>query len=264
MDTDAGPLRIIVDSASNVSIMRPDVNLKYVTHTEDMNLVAFGTNVRCREVATIAPFNAFRGLLKEMRFVVYPFHNYFHALIGVDIIDLLGGIIDIKNCKFKFGNKFVPLFLKREDLIAHESYFSQVPDDLGTFNIDMKKNPYEFQDLNEEEKRNVLHLLRDYSDLFWTKDKPLTFTNRITHRINTVDDRPTYSNSYRYPAAFREEVDNQINDLLTQGVIRPSRSPYNSPLWIVPKKDDSMGNKQFRLVVDYRKLNIETINSQFL
>nr|KAF7394482.1 hypothetical protein H0235_017077 [Vespula pensylvanica] len=32
-------------------------------------------------------------------------------------------------------------------------------------------------------------------------------------------------------------------------------SPYNSPLWIVPKKADADDNKRWRLVIDYRMLN---------
>ena len=45
--------------------------------------------------------------------------------------------------------------------------------------------------------------------------------------------------------------------------MEPSISPYNSPLWIVPKKPDSQGNKRWRLVIDYRKLNDKTIGDAF-
>ena len=45
----------------------------------------------------------------------------------------------------------------------------------------------------------------------------------------------------------------ETNKLLKKGIIRESQSPYNSPLWIVPKK----GNK-LRTVVDYRKINEDT------
>ncbi len=38
--------------------------------------------------------------------------------------------------------------------------------------------------------------------------------------------------------------------MLNQGVIQYSRSPWNSPLFLVPKKDGS-----FRPVIDFRKVN---------
>ncbi len=45
-------------------------------------------------------------------------------------------------------------------------------------------------------------------------------------------------------------MDEQINDLLKQGVIQPSKSPWKSPLFLVPKKDGL-----FRPVIDFRKVN---------
>ncbi|GBP10271.1 Retrovirus-related Gag polyprotein from transposon HMS-Beagle [Eumeta japonica] len=55
--------------------------------------------------------------------------------------------------------------------------------------------------------------------------------------------------SYPYPMALKSEVEKQINKLLEDGIIRPSRSPYNSPVWIVDKKPDSLGNKQYRHLI---------------
>ena len=45
----------------------------------------------------------------------------------------------------------------------------------------------------------------------------------------------------------------ESNKLFKIGIIRESQSPYNSPLWIVPKN----GNK-LRMVVDCRKINEDT------
>ncbi len=45
-------------------------------------------------------------------------------------------------------------------------------------------------------------------------------------------------------------MDKQVSEMLEQGVIQHSRSPWNSPLFLVPKRDG-----QFRLVIDFRKVN---------
>ena len=47
--------------------------------------------------------------------------------------------------------------------------------------------------------------------------------------------------------------------MLNDGIIRPSDSSYASPLHLVPKP----GGKEFRVCVDYRKLNASTIPDRY-
>lgn len=63
--------------------------------------------------------------------------------------------------------------------------------------------------------------------------------------------------------SLKNEIEKQVKALLDDGIIRPSRSPYNSPVWIVPKKLDASGEKKFRMVIDYRKLNAITIADKY-
>ncbi|CAB0004672.1 unnamed protein product, partial [Nesidiocoris tenuis] len=51
--------------------------------------------------------------------------------------------------------------------------------------------------------------------------------------------------------------------MLAQGIIRPSSSPWNSPLWIVPKKLDHSNIQKYRIVIDYRSLNQKTISDKY-
>jgi Reverse transcriptase (RNA-dependent DNA polymerase)/RNase H-like domain found in reverse transcriptase/Retroviral aspartyl protease/Retrotransposon gag protein len=63
---------------------------------------------------------------------------------------------------------------------------------------------------------------------------------------------------YRYSHFQRLELDKIIEELLSNGVIRPSTSPFVSPALLVKKKDGS-----WRLCVDYRKLNEMTIKNKY-
>lgn len=117
--------------------------------------------------------------------------------------------------------------------------------------------------LNAEETANLLNLCKEYSDVFYLENEPLTFTNEIKHHIRTIDDSPVYSKSYRYPYVHRKEVQNQIESMLHQGIIQPSSSPWNAPIWIVPKKSDASGKVKWRLVIDFRQLNAKTINDKY-
>lgn len=70
--------------------------------------------------------------------------------------------------------------------------------------------------------------------------------------------RPIFVKPYRLPEAQKSEVKQQIDKMLDEEIIEHSRSPYNAPILIVPKKPDPSGNRRWRLVVDFRKLNDST------
>jgi len=81
------------------------------------------------------------------------------------------------------------------------------------------------------------------------------YTNATEHSIPTINERPIHTKQYRFPPIHKQENDKQVSELLTNDLIEKSTSPYNSPIWIVPKKPDSHGNKRWRMVIDYRLLN---------
>ncbi|KAL0867440.1 hypothetical protein ABMA27_008227 [Loxostege sticticalis] len=51
--------------------------------------------------------------------------------------------------------------------------------------------------------------------------------------------------------------------MLKDGIIKPSVSPWSPPIWVVPKKIDASGQRKWRLVIDYRKLNDITIGDSY-
>lgn len=63
---------------------------------------------------------------------------------------------------------------------------------------------------------------------------------------------------YRYPHYQKNDIEKMIVELLSNGVIRPSTSPYSSPVILVKKHDGS-----WCLWVDYRAFNRITIKGKF-
>lgn len=69
---------------------------------------------------------------------------------------------------------------------------------------------------------------------------------------------PVSMRPYRLAPSLKTELERQIHDMLSSGVIRPSNSPFSSPLLMVKKKDDT-----WRPVIDYRHLNAMTQKGKF-
>ena len=106
-----------------------------------------------------------------------------------------------------------------------------------------------------EHKNKLLKVLTKYREAIALEGDKLGRTDVIQHQI-IMDDgaKPFYIPNYRLPISQRGVVDKLVEEMKADGVVVPSKSPYNSPLLLIPKKDGS-----WRLVIDYRKLNSSTV-----
>lgn len=130
----------------------------------------------------------------------------------------------------------------------------------------IKRNLFEklrLDHLNEEEKKTLLKVIANNQDCFHLEDDKLTFTNALKHKIETKDEIPVHTKTYRYPHCHKAEVQKQVKKMLDQNIIRPSMSAWASPIWVVPKKKDASGKQKWRLVIDYRKVNEKTIDDRY-
>ena len=106
-------------------------------------------------------------------------------------------------------------------------------------------SPLQQQQLNE--------LFKEFQDVFSQGNDDLGNTPLLEHGIETHG--PPLRQPYRRqnPAVRREEM-TQVQQMLSSNVIRPSNSPWASPVVMVRKKDGSLW-----FCVDFRQLNAATI-----
>ncbi|XP_019240554.1 PREDICTED: uncharacterized protein LOC109220546 [Nicotiana attenuata] len=81
------------------------------------------------------------------------------------------------------------------------------------------------------------------------------FDHRITLQPGS---KPVNVRPYRYSSIKKDIIEQLVNEMLQQGVIQYSNSPFSSPVVLVGKKDGS-----WRLCVDYRELNQCTVKDKF-
>uniref|UniRef100_A0A2N9IK08 Integrase catalytic domain-containing protein n=1 Tax=Fagus sylvatica TaxID=28930 RepID=A0A2N9IK08_FAGSY len=104
----------------------------------------------------------------------------------------------------------------------------------------------------------VQELLDAFSDLF---EEPIGLppTRVQDHRIPLQPGSgPVCTKPYRYPYYQKMEIERLVTEMLSTRVIRPSNSPFSSPVILVKKSDGS-----WRMCVDYRSLNQMTIKDKF-
>ena len=109
--------------------------------------------------------------------------------------------------------------------------------------------------LLESEEEQLKGVLWEYRDLFQAPGKELGYTHVLEHKVTLkTDSQPFRSAPYRSNPRIREEISKQVKDMSKKGIIRPSCSPYASPVVMVRKSDDT-----WRFCVDYRMLNLYTV-----
>lgn len=117
--------------------------------------------------------------------------------------------------------------------------------------------------LEDKEAEYVTQLVNEKHHVFYLPGDPLGSTSRVMHKIPTTNDQPINTKQYPLAHTLKQEAIKQVAKLLEDGVVRPSESPYNTPIWVVPKKPDSQGNPRWRMVLDFSDLNDVTIGDSY-
>lgn len=118
---------------------------------------------------------------------------------------------------------------------------------------DLIRGKIEIGSANPESKQKLNQLLDKFPTVFALDETELDQTNAIVHDIDTGDHKPVKQAAYSIRAQQRTFIQETIQKGLQQGIMRESKSPWASPIVIVPKK-----NNEQRFCVDYRKLNFLT------
>lgn len=115
------------------------------------------------------------------------------------------------------------------------------------------------QHCSQEELTKIETLIMKHEQQFHVEGDKLPKTDIIKHRIHLKPDTPIlYTRQFRLSEKMASDVQKETRNLFNNGIITKSTSAFNSPAFMVPKKDENGGITDQRFVIDYRTINEHT------
>jgi hypothetical protein len=106
----------------------------------------------------------------------------------------------------------------------------------------------------EEFKQKYLYLLLKHHRVISDNKFDLGKCSTAMHDIELKSETLIYVKQFKIQEDQQAAVQRHVEELLKLGVVRPSNSKFNSPMFVVAKKDGGV-----RIVQDFRAINQQTM-----
>jgi len=238
-------VRALIDSGSDLTLMRADEYIKSGSpqlRLDETRFRGIGSDTN----TTLGEFET-KVVIDEHSYpicirIVSDTMMRHQMIIGTDFLDTV-------EVNFKAGKISIsPLHESMHDV---EDALPEIFD-ISLTDADLEANHVDVTGVENVEQRTALrNLIENY------KPNKVCETD-IKMKILLKDEEPVYQSARRLSPSERSEVNAQIDEWLTEGIIQPSVSDYASPVVLVRKKDGSA-----RLCVDYRLLNKKILKDRY-
>nr|CAH8829254.1 unnamed protein product [Trichobilharzia regenti] len=240
----------LVDTGASSSVVRTQLvqtlGVKPQPLPNQLQLItANGAPIEVTDMATLSV--TFPGFTCVQSFVICDGIRW-DAILGVDFLTEKNAVIDLRRFQIRLGTHNLAC---RRPVNRNQSANVCALPQMTVVNI--HDNPH----LSLKDRTDTLALLQEYSCVF-DDGQVMGRTNIVQHEIQTGDNLPIRTPPRRVPIHYQQQLDTMITDMLRKKVIKPSTSPWASPIVLVKKKDGSL-----RLCVDYRRLNAITQRDSF-
>ena len=138
-----------------------------------------------------------------------------------------------------------------EDDVSEQSIDHYLPGQIASNRINQIESVnFDAMDINEDEKTDLRIVLNVHNDRFAENPSNPSRTTLITHTIDTGDHRPIRVSLKRFSHDDEIFIEQKVDEMLQNGIISRSRSPWGFRPAIVLKSDSTK-----RFCVNYTPLN---------
>nr|KYP72871.1 Transposon Ty3-G Gag-Pol polyprotein [Cajanus cajan] len=198
-------------------------------------MVGNGDSITCDQVCSNVPITLPKATLCVPLYVI-PIEGA-DVVLGVAWLRTLGPIqvdFSVPTLTFQHHDTSVTLTVSHPEPPSHLPFSDSIPVSYPT---------------------KIRNLLTTFQQVF-QKPKGLPPHRPQDHHIPLMpNSTPVNIKPYRYPHSQKTLMTTLITEMLTDGIIKPSTSPFSSPVLLVKKKDGT-----WHFCVDYRALNAITIH----
>nr|VZI46665.1 unnamed protein product [Spirometra erinaceieuropaei] len=257
---DNKPVKALVDTGATTSLVREEVlDAKWLNLARQSGHSPHLKTADGSPMTTLGSVRlpiSFPASVKEQTFVVTHKMSW-DMILGLDFLSAHNCCIMVKDRILSLGHRSASNNPPGTEFDEEATCAAIAPSvALPPTSVDTVLPPDDTVTLTDKEE--LRSLLTAFSDVFAWDDTSLGRTAVIRHTIDTGTSKPLWQPPRRIPPHFQKEVNDLIQTMLTTGIIRPSRSPWASPVTLVPKKDGRL-----RFCIDYRRLNAVTTRDSF-
>jgi len=184
----------------------------------------------------------------------YVIDCIYSFIIGMDFMQRVGATINLKKNILQIGTLSVPLVSAETlsdirsiqeptfSIVKHEAVDIPVPE------------VFDFKQTTTNIQQNI-PLLKHYGDVL-QEVLPIGHSAKLKPcKIVLIDQKPIQVKGYHNGMRSEEIIQREIEKMLKLKIIEEAESDYNSPILLIPKKDNTI-----RFCIDYRAINKKTLS----
>ncbi|MCO5573592.1 hypothetical protein L7F22_027364 [Adiantum nelumboides] len=204
-----------------------------------------------------------QGYVDQEEFYISPLSTE-DVILGAPWFHRLAAVLEYptRTISFKFRNRDISIHTEDRGstipIVSHANLQKSMKSNLFAYMIFAQESKQHELSIEQKDQQEFLNSFKDCFANEIPKELPPS-RGEDDHKIELIPgSSPLNKPPYRVSDAQQEEILTQVNELLEKGLVRPSSSPFCSPVLLVQKKDGS-----YRMCIDYRALDKQTIKNRF-